>query len=232
MSLTLLSAGAAKGLAAGILPDFERANGLTVQGFFSAVGAIHQKFIDGEPCDVLILTARQLQLLAEAGRVLAQSVKVIGNVRTAVAVPAEHPPPDVSSSAALRDTLLDATAIYIPDPYKSTAGIHVMSVLKALGIALSVEQRIKAFPNGETAMRVLSEEASAGAIGITQTTEIRYTPDIMLVGPLPPEHKLVTTYSAAVNANAADIPSAMKLVAALTGELSAAARTHSGFEVP
>lgn len=232
MSLTLLSAGAAKGLASEILPEFERANGVAVQGFFSAVGAIHQKFTDGEPCDVLILTERQLQLLAEAGRVLPQSVKVIGNVRTAVAVPTGHHQPDVSSSAALGGTLLEATAIYIPDPYKSTAGIHVMSVLKALGIESNVEKLIKAFPNGETAMRIMSEESIAGAIGITQTTEIKYTPNIMLIGPLPPEHELVTTYSVAVSTNAADPSSAMKLAAMLTDESSATARTLSGFEAP
>jgi molybdate transport system substrate-binding protein len=232
MSLTLLSAGAAKGLAADILPDFENANGVTVQGLFSAVGAIQQKFIDGEPCDVLILTARQLQLLAEAGRVLPQSVNAIGNVRTAVAVPAGHPRPDVSSGAALGETLIKATAIYIPDPYQSTAGIHVMSVLRSLGIASSVEKWIKAFPNGETAMRALSEEAIAGAIGITQTTEIKYTPGIVLVGPLPPGHELVTTYSVAVNTSTTHLPSAMKLAATLTGESSAAARIRSGFEVP
>ena len=47
MQLTFLSAGAAQGLIATIAAEA----GIEVAGTFSAVGAIREKFLAGEPCD-------------------------------------------------------------------------------------------------------------------------------------------------------------------------------------
>jgi molybdate transport system substrate-binding protein len=106
----------------------------------------------------------------------------------------------------------------------------VLSVLKALGLEQEVSGRLRAFPNGETAMRTLAEEAKAGSIGSTQMTEIKYTPGLTLVGPLPLEHDLSTLYSAAVSAQATDPAMAQMLVSMLTGRDSLALRGRSGFE--
>ena len=228
MRLIVLSAGAAKGLVGDIAPLFAADGGIA--GSFNAVGAIRERFLGGEACDVLILTARQLDELAIAGRIVAGSVAPIGTVRTAVAVPTGQALPDISTGAALAAALRAASAIHVPDPYKSTAGIHVLSVITALGLAAELEPRLRAFPNGETAMRILAEEAQAGAIGSTQMTEIRYTRGLTLVGPLPPGYELSTIYSAAITTNAADPAAASRLVAALTGPVSADLRRRSGFE--
>jgi molybdate transport system substrate-binding protein len=230
MTVRVLSAGAAKGLVSDLQAAFTATSGAAIYGVFSAVGAIRAKFTAGEPCDVLILTAKQLAALSAEGLLLAGSVAPIGTVRTAVAVPAGHPVPDITTSAGFAAAMRAAPAIYVPDPYKSTAGIHVLSVLKALGLEEAVSGKLRAFPNGETAMRALAEEAKAGSIGCTQTTEIKYTPGLTLVGPLPPGHDLSTLYSAAVSARAADPAMARTLVSMLTGPDSLVLRGRSGFE--
>jgi molybdate transport system substrate-binding protein len=230
MTIRVLSAGAAKGLVSDLQATFTATTGAAIDGVFSAVGAILAKFTAGEPCDVLILTAKQLAELSAQGLLLAGSVAPIGIVRTAVAVPAGHPVPDITTSAAFAAAMRAASEIYVPDPYKSTAGIHVLSVLKALGLEEETSGKLRAFPNGETAMRALAEEAKAGSIGSTQTTEIKYTPGLTLVGPLPPEHDLSTLYSAAVSAKATDPATAQMLVSMLTGRDSLALRRRSGFE--
>ncbi len=193
---------------------------------FNAVGAIREQFLAGAACDVLILTAAQLDALAD--ELLPGGAVPLGAVHTALAVPAGQAPPNISAAAAFAAAMRAATAIYVPDPLRSTAGIHVMSVLKTLGV--DVSGRLRAFPNGETAMRALATDARPGSIGSTQTTEINNTEGLTLVGRLPPGHGLATVYSAAVPARAADQGAARRLVALLTGPETAAARRRSGFE--
>ncbi len=228
MTVRVLSAGATKGLVGALQAGFTESSGEAVAGSFSAVGAIRERFLSGEACDVLILTATQLAALATDGQV--EYVAAIGTVRTAVAVPAGHAVPEVSSGAAFATAIRAASAVFMPDPYQSTAGIHVRGVFDTLGLAAVVGAKLRAFANGETAMRELSQARLAGSIGTTQVTEIRYTPGLTLVGPLPPEFDLATVYAAAVSAVAVNKDAARALVALLTGAQSAALRRESGFE--
>ena len=228
MTVRVLSAGAAKGLVGDLQSDFTGASGETVEGSFSAVGAIRERFESGEACDVLILTARQLAELQALGQI--GHVAPIGTVRTAVAVPRGHPTPDVSTSSGFAAAMRSAVAVFLPDPYKSTAGIHVRGVLAALGLEREMATKLRAYPNGETAMRTMAEEAAPGSIGITQMTEIMYTPGLTLLGPLPREYDLSTVYAAAVTARAQRPGAARALVDLLTGPAQAGLRGRSGFE--
>lgn len=230
MIVQLLSAGACKGLVGAITSDFTATTGHTVNGFFSAVGAIRARFEGGAPCDVLILTAKQLAELEAAGRVRPGSIVPVGTVRTAVAVPDRCPLPDISTGAAFATAMRTASVLYMPDPYQSTAGIHVRRVLEALGLKRDMAPKIRAFPNGETAMRALADEALPGAIGTTQTTEILYTKGLKLVGPLPPEHDLSTVYAACVTSTAMAPDAAVAFVTYLTRPESAEFRRRGGFE--
>ena len=62
--------------------------------------------------------------------------------------------------------------------------------------------------------------ATRAAIGCTQATEIRYTPGLALVAPLPPPFDLATVYSAALTTNAADSEAAAKFIALLGADAS------------
>ena len=212
MTIRVLSAGAAKGLVGDLSAGFAAATGEQIDGFFSAVGTIRERFENGTPCDVLILTAKQVAELEAAGLVQPGSVAPIGTVRTAVAVLKGQSMPDISTGAAFAAAMRAASSVFMPDPYKSTAGIHVRAVFEALGLTGEMAPKLRAFPNGETAMRTLAEEAPAGGIGTTQTTEILYTKGLALVGPLPPEHDLSTVYAACVSASAQSPDPAAALV--------------------
>lgn len=226
-TLKVLSAGAAKGLVGDLRAGFEAESGVALAGSFSAVGAIRERFEAGEDCDVLILTARQLAELEAEGKV--HGVRPLGTVRTAVAVLAGQPRPDVSTGAALATALRAASAVFMPDAWKSTAGIHVRTVIAALGLEAEMAPRLRTFPNGETAMRTLAQEAPPGGLGTTQMTEILYTPGLDLVGPLPPEHDLSTVYAACVSAGAQNPGPAEALVSLLAGNGSLDLRRRSGF---
>ncbi len=126
--------------------------------------------------------------------------------------------------------MLAAPAIYVPDIVKSTAGIHVASVLARLGIFDDVAPRLSLHPNGATAMRALAAASATGAVGCTQITEIRYTPGVALVGPLPAEFELATVYSVAVWAQAREPGLARRFAELLTGAAARTLRANAGFE--
>ena len=228
--LHVLSAGAAKGLVEALAPAFHAATGTTIRGEFGAVGAIREKWLAGARCDVIILTDAMLDAMAREGRVDAATVAPLGRVRTGVAVRAGEPLPDIGNREALRRTLLAASELYLPDTERSTAGMHCLKVLRALGIHDDVSARVRAFPNGAIAMRELAQSREPGCIGCTQITEIRYTPGVALVGPLPAEFELATVYSAAVATTAQARAAALQFVQLLAAPASRELRQSGGFE--
>jgi molybdate transport system substrate-binding protein len=230
MTLDLLSAGAAKGLVTALAPLFRSETGVEVAGTFGAVGAMQEKLRAGEPCDVIILTAAMIAALEADGGAVPGTGAPLGRVRTGVAVLSGEPLPAIADGAALRATLLAASGILFPDPERATAGIHFVKVLKALGIHDDVAARLRPYPNGATAMQALGQSSERGLVGCTQITEIRYTPGVTLVGPLPPEFELATVYSAAVCARARAPELARRFVGLLGGEASLALRRRGGFE--
>jgi molybdate transport system substrate-binding protein len=228
--LQLLSAGAAQGLARALEPAWTADSGAGLEARYGAVGAMKEAFDRGEPCDVIVLTAALIDAMAAAGTVLPDSRVALGRVRTGVAVRAADPAPDVGSRDALRTALLAADAIYFPDPERATAGIHFAKVLRELGIADVLRDRLHPFPNGATAMRELAAATSARPIGCTQHTEILYTPGVRLVAALPHEFELATVYTAAVATRAGDPALARRFTALLAGPAAQALRAAGGFE--
>jgi molybdate transport system substrate-binding protein len=228
-NVNILSGGAAHGLVRTLEPAFEAETGFTVAGSFGAVGAMAAKLRAGEPADLLILTSALIEELAREGLVDPGSARDVGGVATGVAVRAGHPAPNVADLDGLRAALVAADAIFVPDLTQSTAGIHVARVLASLGITDQVSGRVRAFPNGATAMRELGAATSARPIGCTQVTEILVTPGVTLIGPLPKGAELVTTYTAAVCARALSPAQAARLRDMLTDAAAGEARARAGF---
>jgi len=229
-ALHILSGGAAQGIVRAIEEDFRADTGADVLGSFGAVGAMREKLRAGEPCDALILTAALIAELEKEGRVVPGTSAPLGRVRTGVAVRAGEPLPDIGDGAALRAALLAATGIHFPDPELATAGVHFVKVLRELGIHAAVAPRLRPHPNGVAAMRALAAATERGLIGCTQITEIRYTPGVVLVGPLPPEFELATVYTVAVCAGAREPGLARRFAERLSGPAARALREGAGFE--
>ena len=223
--MNVISAGAAKAVVTAIAGQA----GLALGGAFGAVGAMKDKLLAAEPCDVIVLTRAMIDELAKSKHVEDDSIGDLGRVQTGVAIKRGAPLPKVSSSAGLTAALLGADAIFVPDLKKSTAGKHIAGVLEDLGIAGEVAGRLREFPNGAAAMKAMAESPGDFAIGCTQVSEILYTQGAALVGVLPAEFALATLYSAAVSAGAADSAEARRFVALLTGHATRELREKAGF---
>lgn len=231
MRLRLLSGGAAHGVVQAIAGTFRAQTGCEIDGTFSAVGAMKDKLLAGEPADLVILSRKLVDELVASGHIVSARRADLGIVRTGIAVRTGDRLPDISDADALRASLRQAQNIYFPDPNLATAGIHFSGVLAKLGIADEVAARLRTFPNGATAMHALAQTTEERPIGCTQITEIKGTPGVMLVGPLPTEFELATTYSAGLCASAAAPEAARQFIELLTNEASRKIRIDAGFEL-
>jgi molybdate transport system substrate-binding protein len=228
-NLNILSGGAAQGLVGSLADKFRELTGLSIAGDFGAVGAMADKLRSGVPTDILVLTSALIATLARKGLVAETSIKDVGRVETAVAVRATDASVAVHHATALRQALLDADAIFVPDLKASTAGIHIAKVLAQLGIAEEIASRLQIYPNGATAMRHLAESTARKPIGATQATEILATRGVTLSGALPKGCDLATVYTAAVTAKAAHAREAQVLIDLLTGADQRTLRERVGF---
>lgn len=228
-TVKVLSGGAAAAVVKGVQAEFEAATGASVEGRFSAVGAMREQLLAGEPCDLVILTRALVDSLVASDHVQAGSACSLGRVKTGVAVPQGSPHPAVGTAQDLRQAFEQARLIYFPDPQLATAGIHVMKVLTALGLHERLADRFRVYPNGATAMAEMAQ-GQPGALGCTQVTEINYTPGVDWVGPLPPEFELITDYTLGVCSQAVEPALAQTLADLLAGDASSAVRRRGGFE--
>jgi molybdate transport system substrate-binding protein len=228
--ITILSAGAAQAVVEKIAAGYTRDTGNDVKAEFSAVGAMKQRVIAGEPVDVILLTSALVDELAASHHVAPGSRADLGKVGTGVAVRAGAPQPDVSSEPALRGNLLAARRVVCPDPAVATAGKVVMRTLEKLEIAAQVQPRMQFFPNGYAAMKWLADSWGALELGITQITEILANPGVTYVGPLPGTLQMKTTYSAGVAARATNAPAAKEFIRRLTSVSARPILAKAGYE--
>ena len=230
MKLKLLSGGAAQGVVAALAGRLQAETGYGIDGTFSAVGAMKEKLLAGEPCDLIILSAKLIAELERDGHLVSDAIAPLGVVYTGVAVRPGDPLPAVADAAAFRESLLAAEGVYFPDPRLATAGIHLMGVLDRLGIGAQIAPRLRPYPNGATAMRELAKAGGERLIGVTQITEIKNSPGLTLVGRLPREFELATTYTAALCRRAESPAAARRFLAILTGPEALPQRIAAGFE--
>ena len=230
-TIDLISAGAAKGLFTAGTDALRTSASVVCRGRFGAVGAMRERLLAGDACDLVVLTRPMLEALAADGQVDGTTIRPLGDVRTGVAVRVGQPFPDVTDPDHFRANLLAASGLWVPDTERSTAGRHVASMLEQMGIAPSMKARLRAFDNGSLAMADLAASTAPLALGITQVTEILYTPGVRLVGVLPAQYELSTEYAAAVRAGSRQRDAALRCLDWLTGNGAAALRRDGGFEL-
>lgn len=229
-TIRILSGGAAQAVVEKLSADFQRATGHEFSSEFSAVGAMKEKLLAGDPADIVILTASLIDGLIESGHVAPRSRADLGRVGTGVAVRAGSPLPDVSNARTLRGNILAASVIACPDPAVATAGKVVMNMLDKLGIVDQVRDRMRYFPNGYAAMRWLASSTGTLEMGITQVTEILPNAAVALAGQLPAELQEKTIYSAGLVASASQPYLAREFILRLTAPEAQPILAAAGYE--
>jgi len=200
-----------------LLPQFERANGVTPVITWASTNMLMDEIGKGATGDLAILTDEAIDGLIQQGKMVAGSRVDLVRSAIGIAVRQGAPKPDIGSAAALKQTLLSARAI----SYSKTgiSGVYFPTVLERLGIAEQVAAKVLIPPSGVPVGEVVAK--GDAEIGVQQISELSPVPGIEIVGPLPAQLQKVTVFSAGMFVGATDPQAAKALVALLT---SAAAR--------
>jgi molybdate transport system substrate-binding protein len=213
-----------------LVPEFERATRNTVvTSFGGSLGngpeTIPNRLQRGEPADLVILAASALDNLIKQGKVVAGSRVDLVRSSIGMAVRAGASRPDISSVAALRQTLLRAKSIAYS---ASASGVYISTELfQRLGIADQVLAKSKNAEGQRVAALVARGEAE---IGFQQISELVPEPGIDYVGPLPPEVQRVTVFSAGIVVGAKKPEQAKELIKFLASENAISVIKKTGLE--
>jgi molybdate transport system substrate-binding protein len=211
-----------------LAPQFERSTGNKLSFGYSLVADIRKRVLEGETADVIILSRPVMDELQKQDKLAAGTIADIAGTAVAVTARAGAPTPDISSTEALKRSLLAAKSIVYADPAKGgLSGVYFARVLDRLGIAEQVKQKTILVPGDQSADVVAKGEAE---IGVAQTSEIIPVPGAQLVGPLPGELGLVTVFSAGIGEGSKANEAATSLIRFLTGPVSAAVLRSKGME--
>jgi molybdate transport system substrate-binding protein len=150
----------------------------------------------GEAADIVVSSPPVVAELTKAGKVLADGQLHLGRVGVGVVVREGAPLPDVSTSAALRASLLDAEAVVYNT---ASSGTYIDNMLKKIGVFDQIQGKLIRLWDGTAVMHHLME-GKAKEFGFGGITDILGYRDrgLRLVGPLPAEIQNYANYSAAV----------------------------------
>lgn len=175
---TLALMGAIRGLAGRYEADF----GVKFDVEFAPTLALLKRLDGGEVADVLILTREALADLAAQRRVAPESCVDLARSYVGLAVKAGAQHPDISSVAALRETLLSARCVGYSR--LGASGIYFAKLIEQMEIASQINARAKIIQAGLTAELLSTEEAD---LAVQQISELKLVPGIEVVGPIPVE---------------------------------------------
>ncbi len=196
--MNVLSAGAVqRGLEAAV-EAFEKETGQKLSLTFATAPAIRSKVEDqGLLFDVLIAPLEGIREFEQKRLVSAGSSAVIGKVKAGVVVRQGDWQPDISTAQALKEELVACDSIVYT---QGSSGVFAEELIQRLGIGEVVTAKTTRLADAGAVMKFLAGAKAARAIGFGQVTAIVLHADqgVKLVGPLPREVEIITTYAAGI----------------------------------
>ena len=199
-----------------LAPEFERTTHDKVEILLGpSMGATHDaipaRLARGEKLDVLLMVASAHDELVKQGKVIPSSRVDIARSYIGLAVKAGAPKPDISTVAALKQTLLNAKSIAYSD---SASGVYLSTVgFKQMGIADEIAGKSRMIPATPVGEIVAKGEAE---LGFQQLSELMPVPGIELVGPLPDGVQKVTMYAAGISVDSKEPAASAAFIRFLT----------------
>jgi len=194
-----------------LVPQFEKATGHKVTTVFTGTLAAQKRLADGESYDMIIMSSPSIDAQIKAGKVLAGSRVDIAKSGVGVGVPKGALKPDISTTEALKKTLLAAKSIgYSTGP----SGVFMLGLFEKLGLADQVKDKLKQTPTGVFVGTIIASRDVE--IGFQQVSELSNFPGVDYVGPLPADVQNTTVFSSGMIVDAKEAEAAKALVKFLT----------------
>jgi molybdate transport system substrate-binding protein len=180
----------------------------------------------GATFDLAVLTTAAVDDLVRQGKLVGATRTALVNSGAGVAVRKGAPKPDISTIEAFRLALLNAKSVAFVE--QGGTGVYLKALLPRLGIADALAGRIKMLPPENPAAHAIAN--GEAEIGMTQISEILPYAGAELVGPLPKEIQLTTSFATAVGASARQSEPAMALIRFLTAPAAAPVFNAKGLD--
>lgn len=197
-----------------LIPVFEKATGHRVTIDWGGTVNIVKRVAGGEVADIVIIPAGRVDEFVKAGK-LSNRVDVARS-GVGVAARAGIPRPDVSTAAALRDSLIAAKSVVLSS---GPSSLYLPTMFQKMGIADQLKPKILQIGPGLGVGDALAR--GEGDIGFTQMSELMSVKGIQYLGPLPAEVQSITVFAAGIHTKAAAADAARALLQFLTGPQSA-----------
>ncbi|WNC94757.1 substrate-binding domain-containing protein [Paraburkholderia sp. FT54] len=228
--LIVLSAAAMKGALENLPEQYLAATGDHVRLVYGTAGQVRDRAVSGQAFDLVIVPSEPLAKLTERHLVEKGSQVDIARVRLGVAVKAGAALPGINDDQAFTKVLLDAPSIGMADPATgATSGIYLARLIDRLGVGGTVGLKVKYYPEGQTAMEAMAR--GEVSLGLGQISEIKPVHGVTLVGPIPEDLQLVTTYAAGIGTKSERPDAAKKLLSYLTGPTVQTSLKANGFDL-
>ncbi len=213
--LKVISAGAVRSVVGGMIDDYARQTGHTFSFTTGPTGQLRDAIASGKPADLFIASAHLMDELESAGKLMPGSRVALGRLGLGVAIRDGTPTPDLSTTDALKQALLNAKSIAYTDPkLGGTSVLHLMKIADRFGIRDNVIGKgVRATGGNDAAAKVARGEAE---IAVVLVSEI-HTKGVHLGGLLPEPLQLWTVYAAAIPASSKEPAVARALIKTLTG---------------
>jgi molybdate transport system substrate-binding protein len=208
-----------------LVPQFEKASGHKVTTVFTGTLDANKRLAAGESYDLLIMAGPSIDEHVKDGKVVPGSRVDIAKSGVGVGVKAGGPKPDISTTEALKKTLLAAKSIgYSTGP----SGVYVTGLFQRMGIADELKSKLKQTPTGVFVGSIIA--SGEAEIGFQQVSELSHFAGVDYVGPLPADVQQYTMFSSGILAGAKEADAAKAMVKFITTPLAAAAFKKRGME--
>ena len=201
-----------------LTPQIEKAIGCKLAPQFDSSKNLRDKIQAGEPFDAAVITGDVLDFLTQQGKIAAASRTGIARTGIGVGVRAGAVKPDIGTSEALKQTLLNAKSISF-NPTGASA-VHIRAMFDRLGIAESLKSKLMLDAEPGRPQKNVAEGKTE--IVITLIPEIQFFPGVELAGPVPAEYQSYINFAAGISPNARDADAAKAMIRFLKGPAAAA----------
>jgi len=178
-----------------------------------------------EAFDVVFLASDAIDKLLAAGRVVQGSKVDLVHSGVAVAVRTGTPHPDLSSEASVRQAVLAAPTIgYSTGP----SGVALQKLFERWGVAEQVRERTVQAPPGVPVGSLVAQ--GQVALGFQQLSELISLQGIDVVGPLPADIQITTTFSGGIVAGSSNADAVRRLLTFMASPEAAEAKRRQGMD--